>query len=93
MGVADGVGGWSEVKGANPALYSLKLMHYARCQLHQYDALVEDDDYNFDLEPYSQTTPKHILSMAYEQTNLDAKKENIVGSTTAMILILRVGHH
>jgi hypothetical protein len=89
IGVADGVGGWSEIKGANPALYSLKLMHCVQIQLEQYDAIV-DDDYGFDLEPYSETTPKYILTQAYERTSLDAKREKILGSATAMILILRV---
>jgi hypothetical protein len=29
LGVADGVGGWSDVEGANSARYSRMLMHYA----------------------------------------------------------------
>ncbi|KAJ3306580.1 Glycosylphosphatidylinositol specific phospholipase D1 [Kappamyces sp. JEL0829] len=89
MGVADGVGGWSEVKGANPALYSLKLMHYAKCQLEQHDDLMGELEYNFNLDEYSLTSPKNILSQSYACTNRDAMKEKIIGSTTALILILR----
>ena len=76
--------------GANPALYSLKLMHYTKLQLDQYDAIVDDSDHDFDLELYGQTTPGKILETAYDCTNVDAKKEGILGSTTAMVLILRV---
>ena len=85
MGVADGVGGWSEVKGANPALYSLKMMHYARIELEKYDNFL-DDDIPID---YDQVTPKDILIKSYQQVNQDAKKEAIVGSTTALICLLR----
>lgn len=89
--VADGVGGWSEVKGANPALYSLKLMHYSKAQLDQYDEIVDDDlNVRFELETYGSVNPKHILAKSFEFTNEDAKRENIIGSTTAMIIVLRV---
>lgn len=108
MGVADGVGGWSEVKGslsnstsdslcafvgANPALYSLKLMHYAKLQFEQYDDLVGELEDKFQLvEEYDKVSPKTILATSYEYTNNDAKAENIIGSTTALILVLRVSH-
>lgn len=36
LGIADGVGGWTSVKGANPALYSLLLMHYAALEFNNY---------------------------------------------------------
>ena len=65
-------------------------MHYAKCQLEQYDDLVGDLDYDFDLESYPEANPKQILARSFECTNRDAKQENIIGSTTAMILILRV---
>ena len=80
----------SHQSGANPALYSLKLMHYAKQQLDQYDDLVGELDYNYDLEDYDKVTPQQILATSYELTNGDAKNENIIGSTTALILILRV---
>ncbi len=78
--------------GANPALYSLKLMHYAKMQLDEYDSILmdEDEEHNFELEDYQHTTPKHILAKSFEITNKDAKKENIIGSTTALIILLRV---
>ena len=82
-----GVGGWAGVKGANAALYSLKLMHYIAKQLHQYDALL---DFDFDLPEYSSVQPIDILTTGYLLTNEDAKSEKIVGSTTAIVGILRV---
>lgn len=65
-------------------------MHYAKQQLDQYDDLVGELDYNYDLEDYEKVTPKQILATSYELTNVDAKNESIIGSTTALILILRV---
>ncbi|KAJ3323045.1 hypothetical protein HDV06_002491 [Boothiomyces sp. JEL0866] len=94
MGVADGVGGWADVKGnysiingANPALYSLKLMHYAGQELEKYDDFGGEIDLT--LPDYNSVSPKDILRKSYELVNSDAKKENIVGSTTVMILLLR----
>jgi hypothetical protein len=88
LGVADGVGGWADVKGANPALYSLKMMHYAGSQLEQYDDF--SGELQFDIPDYNDVMPQDILAKSYYLVNSDAKKENIIGSTTAMILILRV---
>jgi hypothetical protein len=65
-------------------------MHYVKQQLDQYDDLVGELDYNYDLEDYDKVTPKSILATSYGLTNADAKVENIIGSTTALILILRV---
>jgi hypothetical protein len=33
LGVADGVGGWTNVQDADPALYSFKLMNYSSTEL------------------------------------------------------------
>ncbi|KAJ3096487.1 hypothetical protein HDU97_005869 [Phlyctochytrium planicorne] len=88
MGVADGVGGWSQsqVKGANPALYSRKLMHYASEQLEAFDDIANCD---YDINDYYGVDPVSILSKAYDQTVRDAKVEGLVGSTTALIVVLR----
>ncbi|KAJ3335349.1 hypothetical protein HDU91_002226, partial [Kappamyces sp. JEL0680] len=64
-------------------------MHYAKCQLEQHDDLMGELEYNFNLDEYSLTSPKNILSQSYACTNRDAMKEKIIGSTTALILILR----
>ena len=62
-------------------------MHYIAKQLNQYDALL---DFEFDLPEYSTVKPIDILATGYLLTNADAKMENIIGSTTAMVGILRV---
>jgi hypothetical protein len=87
-GIADGVGGWAGVKGSNAALYSLKMMHYAGIQLEHYDDI--SGEYDNDLIDYEIVTPADILAKSYLQVNADARKENIIGSTTALIVMLRV---
>ncbi|KAF9202483.1 hypothetical protein BGZ49_007356 [Haplosporangium sp. Z 27] len=84
LGVADGVGGWSNTTGANPALYSRKLMHYAFLELEKYDNIEEDAFYD-----YFNVDPVQILAKSYEQSAIDAKKEGLIGSSTACIAILR----
>ncbi|KAG0026334.1 hypothetical protein BGZ82_009534, partial [Podila clonocystis] len=81
LGVADGVGGWS---GANPALYSRKLMHYAFLELEKYDNIEEDAFYD-----YFNVNPVQILQKSYEQSSRDAKREGLIGSSTACLAILR----
>ncbi|CAG8607886.1 3422_t:CDS:2, partial [Dentiscutata heterogama] len=81
LGVADGVGGWRNVAPspsavANSALYSRKLMHYAYAELEKYDNI---DDVN----------PVDILQASYEQSMRDCTLESIIGSSTALIAILR----
>ncbi|KAG0004679.1 hypothetical protein BGZ80_009673 [Entomortierella chlamydospora] len=84
LGVADGVGGWSNTTGANPALYSRKLMHYAFLELEKYDNIEEDAFYD-----YFNVDPVQILEKSYEQSAIDAKKEGLIGSSTACLAILR----
>ncbi|KAG0351906.1 hypothetical protein BG005_008599 [Podila minutissima] len=84
LGVADGVGGWSGTTGANPALYSRKLMHYAFLELEKYDNIEEDAFYD-----YFNVNPVQILQKSYEQSARDAKREGLIGSSTACLAILR----
>nr|KAJ3418987.1 hypothetical protein HK105_007554 [Polyrhizophydium stewartii] len=86
MGVADGVGGWSEVKGANAALYSLKMMHYAHSEFEKYDDLTIID---YTVDDYATVSPKDVLARAYQRVNEDAAREKLLGSTTALIVVLR----
>ncbi|KAI9305723.1 phosphatase 2C-like domain-containing protein [Cunninghamella echinulata] len=83
LGVADGVGGWRSHTGANPALYSLKLMHYAQLELDRIKSNVRP--YHV---PQNLPNPVEILESAYHLTTLDAQNEGIVGSTTACIVVL-----
>ncbi|KAG9072645.1 hypothetical protein KI688_000416 [Linnemannia hyalina] len=70
--------------GANPALYSRKLMHYAFVELEKYDNIEEDAFYD-----YFNVNPVQILEKSYEQSARDAKKEGLIGSSTACLAILR----
>ncbi|KAI1320383.1 hypothetical protein EDD11_001185 [Mortierella claussenii] len=70
--------------GANPALYSRKLMHYAFLELEKYDNIEEEAFYD-----YFNVNPVHILEKSYEQSARDAKKEGLIGSSTACLAILR----
>ncbi|KAJ3086574.1 hypothetical protein HK102_012896, partial [Quaeritorhiza haematococci] len=86
LGVADGVGGWVQVKGANPALYSLKLMHYASLELERYDDIANNE---YDIDDYYNLDPALVLERAYENVCRDAEEEGLVGSCTALIVVLR----
>lgn len=102
MGVADGIGGWKDkelererlhlsTERADAALYALKIMHYVTCQLEQYDELDDrsEDGHTFNLEDYGKVSPQSILRNSYECTNADAREECFIGSTTALVAVLR----
>ncbi|CAG8435769.1 6478_t:CDS:2 [Scutellospora calospora] len=78
LGVADGVGSWRNVDSliANSALYSRKLMHYAYTELEKYTDIKD-------------INPTEIMQASYEQTIRDCTLEGIVGSSTALIAVLR----
>ncbi|ORE16403.1 protein serine/threonine phosphatase 2C [Rhizopus microsporus] len=82
LGVADGVGGWRTHAGANPALYSRKLMHYAQLELDRIKTNVRPQQSPVNPDPIQ------ILESAYHLTTIDAQNEGIVGSTTACIAVL-----
>lgn len=86
LGVADGVGGWASIKGANPALYSRKLMHYVAAELERLEN-ISSVDYSPDED--KGVEPKELIRKSYVQTTIDAKTENFLGSTTALIAVLR----
>ncbi|CAG8433642.1 1206_t:CDS:2 [Ambispora gerdemannii] len=89
LGVADGVGGWRhpphmEHVVVNSALYSRKLMHYAYKELEKYDIINNEEYYHYD-----NVNPKQILQTSYDKTLRDCALEGIVGSSTALISVLR----
>ncbi|CEG75614.1 hypothetical protein RMATCC62417_10625 [Rhizopus microsporus] len=69
LGVADGVGGWRAHAGANPALYSRKLMHYAQLELDRIKTNVRPQQ-----SPVN-PDPMQILESAYHLTTIDAQNE------------------
>ncbi|KAI9294029.1 protein serine/threonine phosphatase 2C [Neoconidiobolus thromboides FSU 785] len=100
LGVADGVGGWRKVKGANSAFFSRNLMHFACQELSKLESL----DYNSSQSPaeggvylspceqrlfYHQVDPIKILENSYRLAIESASSYKIKGSSTACIVILR----
>ncbi|KAI0221419.1 hypothetical protein L0F63_002005 [Massospora cicadina] len=83
IGIADGVGGWS-LNNGNSAFYSRRLMRYALHELNKYDDI---DSQEF--VDYESADPINILAKCYDRTNFDAYMEQIRGSTTALIALLR----
>ncbi|KAF9133912.1 hypothetical protein BGW39_008667 [Mortierella sp. 14UC] len=59
-------------------------MHYAFVELEKYDNIEEDAFYD-----YFNVNPVQILQKSYEQSARDAKKEGLIGSSTACLAILR----
>ncbi|KAG0151114.1 hypothetical protein CROQUDRAFT_651649 [Cronartium quercuum f. sp. fusiforme G11] len=84
LGVADGVGGWSGRAGANSAWFSNRLMHHCSSELAKYS---DPEDIKF--INYNKLDPVDILQTAYEKSIDESKLEGIVGSTTALIAVLR----
>ncbi|KAI8140827.1 phosphatase 2C-like domain-containing protein [Fennellomyces sp. T-0311] len=84
LGVADGVGGWAGTLGANPALYSRKLMHHAYLELERFDN-VDDDCF----AKYDEADPVDILQRSYEISLMEARREGVIGSSTACVALLR----
>ncbi|KAI8996974.1 phosphatase 2C-like domain-containing protein [Pilobolus umbonatus] len=70
--------------GANSALYSGQLMHYANLEMDRYED-IEDPLFL----KYNDANPVDILHRSYEQSLADAKKKKTLGSTTACIAVLR----
>lgn len=74
LGVADGVGGWTEEKGGRPDLVAQTLMKHCGTVTREY--------FNKILNPYSAS--QVILSQAYER--LQANPPGL-GSTTALVAV------
>lgn len=56
--------------GANPALYSRKLMHYAYLELERFDNIDDPSFYDYD-----KADPVEIIQASYEHCLEDAEKE------------------
>lgn len=70
--------------GAQPALYSRKLMHHAYLELERYDN-IEDPLFC----QYEEANPLAILQHSYDQTQEEAQREGLLGSSTACLALLR----
>ncbi|PWN23532.1 protein serine/threonine phosphatase 2C [Microstroma glucosiphilum] len=77
IGIADGVGGWATRPGANPAMFSRLLMHFCSVELSRFDWRHEHLD------------PVEVMHRAWERCVRVARREGILGSTTALLALLR----
>ncbi|GAA5945056.1 hypothetical protein JCM3775_004273 [Rhodotorula graminis] len=84
LGVADGVGGWSGHAGANSARWARKFMHHCSYELARYENV--DDDMFL---RYYEVDPVDVMQRAYEKTLGECKEEGTIGSSTALLAVLR----
>ncbi|TNY17357.1 phosphatase 2C-like domain-containing protein, partial [Rhodotorula diobovata] len=84
LGVADGVGGWSGHAGANSARWARKFMHHCSAELARYENV--DDELFLN---YYEVDPVDVMQRAYEKTLSECKEEGTIGSSTALLAVLR----
>ena len=94
----------SPLKGANPGLFSLKLMHHAATFFATYDdvehnsVLAHETIENgadeimkaHDEVEYDRVTGLDAMQVAHVVTGREAAEKHIVGSATALVAVLRV---
>ncbi|GAA5844705.1 hypothetical protein JCM11251_007354 [Rhodosporidiobolus azoricus] len=84
LGVADGVGGWSGHAGANSARWARKFMHHCSAELSRYEN-IEDELFL----QYYEVDPVDVMQRAFEKTLAECKEEGTIGSSTALLALLR----
>jgi serine/threonine protein phosphatase PrpC len=92
LGVADGVGGWTSRPGADPALFSRLLMHFCAVELSRYDNLSATDlaaDNGSLLNAWAAVDPVEVMHRAWERCVRASRREGILGSSTALLALLR----
>ncbi|SNX87337.1 uncharacterized protein MEPE_06047 [Melanopsichium pennsylvanicum] len=92
IGVADGVGGWASRAGADPALFSRLLMHFCAAELSRFDGLGADHlaaDGGKKLREWQQLDPVEVMHTAWERCVRASRREGILGSSTALLAVLR----
>ncbi|PKI83575.1 protein-serine/threonine phosphatase [Malassezia vespertilionis] len=93
IGIADGVGGWASCVRADPALFSRLLMHFCFSELNRLDtALVHEvatSDAEKTIAQWMQCDPIEVLQVAWERCVRASKREGIMGSSTALLAVLR----
>ncbi|GAC98934.1 hypothetical protein PHSY_006531 [Pseudozyma hubeiensis SY62] len=92
IGVADGVGGWASRAGADPALFSRLLMHFCAAELSKFDSLSADElaaQGGKKLREWEQLDPVEVMHVAWERCVRASRREGILGSSTALLAVLR----
>lgn len=72
---------------ADPALYSRKLLHHISVELERYDDITDE---NITSHDYYHLDPRTVIDVGYENLKEEARRENILGSTTVLLVLLRV---
>ncbi|CAO1627252.1 unnamed protein product [Parajaminaea phylloscopi] len=96
LGVADGVGGWATRPGANPAMFSRLLMHFCSVELSRHDGclsrsrhLGDDAEYDRAMRKFWDVDPVEVMHRAWERCVRVSRREGILGSSTALLALLR----
>lgn len=97
LGVADGVGGWATRPGANPAMFSRLLMHFCSVELSRHDDVLRrrreghsgSPDIEAQLQKFWDVDPVEVMHRAWERCVRVARREGILGSSTALLAMLR----
>lgn len=93
IGIADGVGGWAVQPHADPSLFSRLLMHFCYAEMHRLDmsrSQAEDaQGWDDALDEWFSCNPVEIMQSAWERCVRASKREGILGSSTALMAILR----
>lgn len=93
LGIADGVGGWASAARADPALFSRLLMHFCHAELSNLDRacmqLTDEGEVDDSVARWNNSDPVEILQTAWERCVRASKREGIMGSSTALIAMLR----
>ncbi|KAH8919412.1 protein serine/threonine phosphatase 2C [Atractiella rhizophila] len=84
LGIADGVGGMRNHAFADPGRWAKKIMHLCSSELGRYED-VEDELF----AGWAEVKPQDVLQRAFDRAKRDAVEEGIVGSTTALLAVLR----
>lgn len=87
FGIADGVGGWSDIPRGDPALFSLLLMHYANENLNNLSSGAAPSRLGADSQK-SKVDLIDVLKQSNEMLKRKAAELNIRGSTTALLVTI-----
>lgn len=91
LGIADGVGGWATRPGANPAMFSRLLMHFCSVELSRYDYLSDaaPEEQQQHHQKFWDVDPVEVMQRAWERCVRVSREEGILGSSTALLAMLR----
>ncbi|PVU96176.1 hypothetical protein BB561_001340 [Smittium simulii] len=84
LGIADGIGSWSQKLAADSALFSKRLLYNSHSEISRFDD-IEDDLFT----RYTEATPVEVLSNAFNTTLVNMAQLGLSGSSTVCLALLR----